>query len=98
MWHAGRPGPGLAVARGSPQRGRAVTSPEAPGIVAAASDPPTEARRVADGGRFAWSIAREERFFLVLAIFIGLFSGLAVVCFRLAIEWSKIGLLGPMLE
>ncbi|MBZ5722220.1 MAG: chloride channel protein [Acidobacteriia bacterium] len=43
-------------------------------------------------------MAQEERFFLILAVFIGLFSGLAVVCFRLAIEWSKIGLLGPRLE
>src|ERR1700723_4262577 len=38
---------------------------------------------------------REERFFLVLSVFIGLFSGLAVVCFRLAIDWTRIGLLGP---
>jgi CIC family chloride channel protein len=37
---------------------------------------------------------REERFFLILSVFIGLFSGLAVVCFRLAIEWSRIWLLG----
>lgn len=41
---------------------------------------------------------REERFFLVLAIFIGVFSGLAVVCFRLAIDWTRIGLLGPAPE
>ncbi len=40
----------------------------------------------------------EERYFLVLAVFIGLFSGLAVVCFRLAIEWTRIGLLGPTPE
>jgi CIC family chloride channel protein len=38
---------------------------------------------------------REERFFLILSVFIGLFSGLAVVCFRLAIDWSRIWLLGP---
>ena len=47
---------------------------------------------------FALSTSREERFFLLLAVFIGLFSGLAVVCFRLAIDWTKIWLLGPMLE
>ncbi|MBS1852488.1 MAG: chloride channel protein [Acidobacteria bacterium] len=40
----------------------------------------------------------EERFFLLLAMFIGIFSGLAVVCFRLAIEWSRIALLGPVPE
>ena len=40
----------------------------------------------------------EERFFLILAVFIGIFSGLAVVCFRLAIDWTRIGLLGPAPE
>ncbi len=44
------------------------------------------------------STTREERFFLLLAVFIGLFSGLAVVCFRLAIDWSKIWMLGPVPE
>jgi chloride channel protein, CIC family len=38
----------------------------------------------------------EDRFFLVLAVFIGIFAGLAVVCFRLAIDWSRIALLGPV--
>ncbi len=40
------------------------------------------------------SIFREERFFLVLSVFIGIFSGLAVVCFRIAIDSSRIYLLG----
>jgi chloride channel protein, CIC family len=40
----------------------------------------------------------EEQFFLVLAVFIGVFSGLAVVCFRLAIDWTRIGLLGAAPE
>ena len=39
-----------------------------------------------------------ERFFLLLAIFIGIFSGLAVVCFRIAIEFVRIGLLGSSLS
>lgn len=39
-------------------------------------------------------VFREERFFLVLSVFIGIFSGLAVVCFRLAIDWSRIYMLG----
>ncbi|HKT24367.1 MAG TPA: chloride channel protein [Terriglobales bacterium] len=39
-----------------------------------------------------------ERFFLLLAIFIGIFSGLAVVCFRIAIEYVRITLLGPSLS
>src|SRR5262249_17979982 len=40
----------------------------------------------------------EERFFLILSIFIGLFSGLAVVCFRIAIEWTRIVILGSGLN
>ena len=40
------------------------------------------------------SIFREERFFLVLSVFIGIFSGLAVVSFRIAIDSSRIYLLG----
>lgn len=37
---------------------------------------------------------REERFFLTLSVFIGIFAGLAVVCFRFTIEWCRIYLLG----
>ncbi|HXZ33408.1 MAG TPA: chloride channel protein [Terriglobales bacterium] len=40
----------------------------------------------------------EEGFFLVLSVFIGIFAGLGVVCFRLAIDWTRIGLLGPAPE
>ena len=40
------------------------------------------------------SVFREERFFLVLSVFIGVFSGLAVVCFRFAIGWCRLYLLG----
>lgn len=36
----------------------------------------------------------EETFFIILSIFIGIFAGLAVVCFRFAIDWSRIVLLG----
>jgi CIC family chloride channel protein len=38
---------------------------------------------------------REEYFFLLLAVFIGILSGLAVVCFRVFIDWSHMVLLGP---
>ncbi len=44
------------------------------------------------------SVFREDRFFLILSVFIGVFSGLAVVCFRFAIEWSRIYLLGSGVE
>ena len=40
------------------------------------------------------AVFREERFFLVLSVFIGIFSGLAVVCFRFAIDWARLYLLG----
>ncbi|HET7207767.1 MAG TPA: chloride channel protein [Terriglobales bacterium] len=40
---------------------------------------------------------REERFFLVVSVFIGIFSALAVVCFRLAIDWCRYQMLGPRL-
>lgn len=44
--------------------------------------------------RFSYS---EDRFFLAVAIFTGVISGLAVVCFRMAIEYCKIKLLGSAL-
>lgn len=40
------------------------------------------------------SFFREDRFFLVLSVFIGIYSGLAIVCFRFAIRWCHIYLLG----
>jgi CIC family chloride channel protein len=43
------------------------------------------------------SASSEERFFLLLSIFIGVFAGMAVVCFRVTIEWTRILLLGPAL-
>ncbi|MGH9684426.1 MAG: chloride channel protein [Candidatus Acidiferrales bacterium] len=49
----------------------------------------------------AWSgriSLREDQFFLLLAVLIGIFSGLAVVCFRVAIESTQLGLLGSSLS
>ena len=40
----------------------------------------------------------EERFFLLLSIFIGIYAGLAVVCFRLAIEWTRMYAFGSSIE
>ena len=37
---------------------------------------------------------REDRLFIYLAVLIGIFSGLAVVCFRIAIEWVHLVSLG----
>ncbi len=39
---------------------------------------------------------RGDRLFLVLSIFIGILSGLLVVCFRISIEWLKVLLLGSV--
>jgi chloride channel protein, CIC family len=36
---------------------------------------------------------REDQLFLLLAVMIGVFAGLAVVCFRMAIEWVRLWLL-----
>jgi len=45
--------------------------------------------------RALWrSVFREDRLFLILSVVIGVFSGLAVVCFRFAIDWSRLYLLG----
>jgi chloride channel protein, CIC family len=57
-----------------------------------------------DRVRAAWRLwtekifgEREDELFLVLAVLIGIFSGLAVVCFRVAIEWVQFVLLGSSL-
>ena len=39
----------------------------------------------------------EGNLFLVLAVIIGLFSGMAVVCFRITIEWIRLALFGSAL-
>lgn len=40
---------------------------------------------------------REDRLFLFLSVLIGIFSGIAVVCFRIAIDWTHLVLLGSSL-
>jgi CIC family chloride channel protein len=39
---------------------------------------------------------RGDRLFLILSIFIGVLSGLLVVCFRMSIEWLRVWLLGSV--
>ena len=60
-----------------------------------------------DAGRFArlWSFwrrktltLREGQLFLLLAVIIGIVSGLTVVCFRVAIEWTRFWLLGSSMQ
>ncbi len=45
-------------------------------------------------GSLLHPVLREEHFFLILSVFIGVFSALAVVCFHFAIEWCRIYLIG----
>ncbi|HEY7097391.1 MAG TPA: chloride channel protein [Terriglobales bacterium] len=65
-------------------------SNRSPISIALTAESPTETQELTK------SISREERFFLVLAVFIGVFAGLGVVCFRLFIEWNRIGFLGSL--
>jgi CIC family chloride channel protein len=58
----------------------------------------------ANGPRLKWLSVRARSFsvsegnlFLLLAIIIGIFSGLAVVCFRIAIDWIRLALFGSAL-
>ena len=74
-------------------RAAAFIATEAPHAAAAASvghAPLTDAeiQRIAP--------TRGDRLFLVLSIFIGILSGLLVVCFRMAIQWLKVLLLGSV--
>lgn len=71
-----------------------------PSTVASAGSNPT----AIPGFRALWETwthriftMREDQFFLFLAVLIGILSGLSVVCFRVAIEWTQIELLGSSL-
>ncbi|MFZ0618405.1 MAG: chloride channel protein [Candidatus Acidiferrales bacterium] len=69
--------------------------------------PPERAATLRSGVKRTWAawdiwarqifLLREDQFFLLLAVLIGIFSGLAVVCFRVAIEWTKLETLGSSL-
>lgn len=47
---------------------------------------------------FQHPVSRERRLFLVLPIFIGIISGLLVVCFRISIEWLRLSLIGKYMR
>src|SRR5580658_1336967 len=95
---------GCSVAAGS---FGTVTEPAAvtpPGAIPPATNEPASSASQA-GFRAMWErwtshvfTMREDRFFLFLAVLIGILSGLAVVCFRIAIEWTDIELLGSSLS
>lgn len=45
-----------------------------------------------------WPALTEGQLFLILALLIGVFAGLSVVCFRIAIEWMRLWLLGSSMS
>lgn len=73
----------------------AVTSSEPP--VAPAPAPKKGIRALVETWADTIFSGGEDRVFLLLAILIGVFSGLSVVCFRVAIEWVQFDLLGSTL-
>jgi CIC family chloride channel protein len=61
-----------------------------------AAPAPTAAFQLSDAEIQHIAPTRGDRLFLVLSIFIGLLSGLLVVCFRMSIEWLRVLLLGSV--
>ena len=82
-----------------------MSEPKIPVEEAQAPAPKVEtAPAAANESSLRWLGARARSFtlsegnlFLLLAIVIGMFSGMAVVCFRITIEWVRLGLLGSAL-
>jgi CIC family chloride channel protein len=79
-------------------------------VSGAPAEPPALSRGIPSAVRGAWAgirkrigwapegeTLREPQLFLLLAVIIGLFSGLAVVLFRIAIDWTRLKLLGSAL-
>jgi CIC family chloride channel protein len=79
-------------------------------VTGAPTEPPTPPGGIPSAARAAWAgirkrigwepereTLREPQLFLLLAVIIGLFSGLAVVLFRIAIDWTRLKLLGSAL-
>jgi chloride channel protein, CIC family len=79
-----------------------------PSVVDSPTSPPTAPQPQTSSVRNLWAAwrswtnrifaLREDQLFLILAVLIGIFSGLAVVCFRIAIEWVHLLLLGSSLS
>jgi CIC family chloride channel protein len=82
-----------------------VNDPKIPVEEAQAAAPAGESSSaIANDSGLNWLSSRARLFtlsegnlFLLLAIIIGIFSGMAVVCFRITIEWVRLGLLGSAL-
>ena len=61
-----------------------------------AAPAPTAAFQLSDAEIQHIAPTRGDRLFLVLSIFIGILSGLLVVCFRMSIEWLRVWMLGSV--
>jgi len=80
--------------------GETVAPPQSPPLAPAEPKPAQTPGHIRSLWQF-WTCeiftGSEDRLFLFLAILIGVFSGLAVVCFRVAIEWTQFAVLGSTL-
>lgn len=75
-----------------------MSAPDVTSAPGAATSAPVHPSWGAFASRFTAQLAfNEDRFFLILAVFIGIFAGLAVVCFRITMEWTRLYLLGSAL-
>jgi CIC family chloride channel protein len=71
------------------------TAEHIPAQLPAPSEPPPPSSVAEFSRRLGAKIQyNEDRFFLILAVFIGIFAGLAVVCFRITMEYTRLYLLG----
>jgi chloride channel protein, CIC family len=68
-----------------------------PDTIAPVEPRPAKRRLLESWSRWIFGIG-EDRLFLVLSVLIGVFSGLAVVCFHVAIEFTRFLLLGSSLS
>jgi len=79
------------------------TAPAASPPPAPSGTPPLSMKDRLRSLRGAWTSGRmhlplrEDHLFLLLAVIIGLYAGLAVVCFRIAIDWARLHFLGSTL-
>ena len=80
----------------SPSASSSATPAGAPDSAGPRAAPAASPPGITDRVRALLSM-REDNFFLLLAVIIGLFSGLAVVCFRIAIDYTRLWLLGSAL-
>lgn len=75
-----------------------MSAPDSTAKLQAAQTVPGHPSRESLASRITAQLAfNEDRFFLILAVFIGIFAGLAVVCFRVTMDWSRLYLLGSAL-